>query len=117
MLSSTNSNNVPMIISFDGQIINDFDFKYNRETSSSYSCGVTYENEFWIFGGADESKRQVRTKIMEENKTEIKFSRIEGCELKSVGELSFDFYHGACNSFSFGVLLCFDYYNTQSCHM
>jgi len=70
MLSSTNSNNVPMIISFDGQIIPNFNFKYNRGTSSSYSCGVIYENEFWIFGGAGESKRQVRTKIME--KTEIK---------------------------------------------
>ena len=51
------------------------------------------------------------------NKTEIKLSKIEGCELKSVGELSFDFYHGTCNTFSFGVLLCFDYYSTQSCHM
>ena len=53
---------------------------------------------------------------------EIKLSKIESCELKAVGELSFDFYHGTCNTFSFGVLvdtvlLCFDNYSNQSCHM
>ena len=49
-----------MIISFDGQINDNFHFKYNEGTSSSYSCGVTYEDEFWIFGGVGESKRQVK---------------------------------------------------------
>ena len=30
----------------------------------------------------------------------FKISRVDGCRLKNVGELSFDFVDGACNSFS-----------------
>ena len=59
MLSSRIAENMPMIISFDGDINEDFYFKYNKGTSSIYACGATYEDKFWIFGGESESKRQV----------------------------------------------------------
>ena len=59
VLSSRISENVPIIISFDGDINEDFHFKYNEGTSSAYSCGATYEDKFWIFGGSGKSKRQV----------------------------------------------------------
>ena len=35
----------------------------------------------------------------------FKISRVDGCILKNVGELSFDFVDGACNSFNFDYAL------------
>ena len=43
-------------------------------------------------------------------------SKVEDCRLTSVGELPFDFEAGGCNTFSFGIMLCFDYYAQQGCH-
>ena len=34
-------------------------------------------------------------------------SKVKDCKLTSVGTLSFDYYYGGCNTFSFGIMLCF----------
>ena len=35
-------------------------------------------------------------------------SKVSDCELKSVGQLDFDYSRpNGCNSFSFGIMLCF----------
>ena len=34
-------------------------------------------------------------------------AKVTDCALTSSGELPFDFTSGACNSFPFGILLCF----------
>ena len=39
----------------------------------------------------------------------VQMAKVENCALTNVGELPFDFYAGACNTFSFGALLCFPY--------
>ena len=36
-------------------------------------------------------------------------SKVHDCELANVGELPFDFFEGACNTFLFGIMLCFSY--------
>ena len=43
-------------------------------------------------------------------------SKVQDCRLTSVGELPFDFKAGACNTFSFGIMLCFSNPATQACH-
>ena len=46
----------------------------------------------------------------------FKLSKIENCKLTKVGELDFDYYLGGCNTFSFGILLCFSESDPQTCH-
>ena len=42
--------------------------------------------------------------------------KVQDYRLTAVGELSFDFEAGACNTFSFGIMLCFAYSAPQQCH-
>ena len=49
----------------------------------------------------------------------FKMSKIDDCELKSVGELPFNHYYGGCNTFDFGIMLCFSSHTfeaQQECH-
>ena len=43
-------------------------------------------------------------------------SEVQGCELKRIDDLPFNFKIGACNTFSFGIMLCFDYNADKECH-
>ena len=43
-------------------------------------------------------------------------SKVQDCRLTSVGELPFNFFGGGCNTFSVGIMLCFDYFAQQECH-
>ena len=33
--------------------------------------------------------------------------KVTNCALKNVGELDFNFRYGGCNTFTFGIMLCF----------
>jgi len=46
----------------------------------------------------------------------FKISEIQGCKLKRIGDLDFDFQYGGCNTFSFGIMLCFSSYADKECH-
>ena len=37
----------------------------------------------------------------------FQISKVTGCALTEFGELPFDYRNGGCNTFSFGVMLCF----------
>ena len=39
----------------------------------------------------------------------MQIRKVTNCALENVGELDFEYRYGGCNSFSFGILLCFDY--------
>ena len=43
-------------------------------------------------------------------------SKVQDCTLKNVGKLPFAFSSDACNTFDFGILLCFTAYADQECH-
>ena len=74
VLSTYYSSNKPMIVDFEGKfrdfcfraiffifegnINEDLAFEYGDGTEASYGCGVTFQNEFWYFGG-NSYKRQV----------------------------------------------------------
>ena len=42
-------------------------------------------------------------------------SRLQDCKLKWVGEMPFDFWEGGCNTFDFGIMLCFSFTADQEC--
>ena len=65
-----------------------------------YSCGVTWKNRHFIFGGY-ENKRQVL--------------EVQDCGLTYIGSTPFDFRYGACGSSGGVIVLCFDYYDYKQC--
>ena len=51
------------------------------------------------------------------NKEKRQISRVDGCGLKRVGSLAFDFYKGACTTVNDDLLvLCFPYNDGKRCH-
>ena len=53
-------------------------------------------------------------------KTVIKIGRIDGCNVKRVGTLEFNFKQGACNTYQFEmekILFCFGSDTDQECHL
>ena len=82
--------------------------KYNELTTSfdqngqqfSGSCGATYQNNFYVFGG-DPNANQIL--------------RVENCQLKSIGTLPFDFINGACGTDGPSIILCFSANEYQLC--
>ena len=93
VLNTRQSANQPMIVFGEGGSTTSFNFTYERNTQSAYSCGLIYRNEGFIFGGSS-------------YKTQI--SRIENCGLNRVGDLEFDFYAGACTNYiDEQIFLCF----------
>ena len=76
LLSSGNSNNVPMVIDFEGgklannvslifffigNVDDDTRFTFDADTEVFQSCATTLNDEFWVIGGYHK-KRQVITK-------------------------------------------------------
>ena len=58
-----------------------------------YSCAVTYQDKFFVYGGNSEFVRQI---LIAANKS-----------LAKVGTLPFDFTMGGCSSTSSKIILCF----------
>merc|ERR1711990_974549 len=71
-----------LLISYDGQTKKEIEFEYGKGTEIFHACGLTLNDQMFIFGGQIE-KRQI--------------SRIEGCGIvRTKSNLSFDFIHGGC---------------------
>ena len=58
-------------------------FALDTDTEVFASCSITFQNRFYVFGGATET-RQV--------------SQVAQCRLKQIGKLDFDFQNGACTT-------------------
>ena len=64
------------------------------------SCGVTFHNKQYIFGGREkETYRQVL--------------QIEDCGLVNIGSIPFDLTTGACDSTASVMVLCFHYWEVN----
>ena len=75
----------------------DVDFALRFDQNISKSCSLTWRGEFYIFGGDEESKRQIL--------------KLNGCTIETVGLLSFDYKLGGCgNSDDRNIYLCFNDY-------
>ena len=111
----------------------DLNFEYGEGADARYGCGVFFKGEYFYFGGSNGSGtiRQVSSSlhsvtVQQGNNSQhtemiyLQMSKIEGCSLKRQEDLPFNFYHGACNVFNqpqTKILLCFEYTETQKCHL
>ena len=77
-------------------------FERYDDTDANYACSVTWQNQFYIFGGKD-VKRQI--------------SRLSDYRLERIGVLSFDHHMGSCSVMSNQfIFLCFgDSNNYKHC--
>ena len=90
----TDSNNVPILTNLDGKVDIKLSFEYETGIGVSYSCGVHFRGNFYIYGGED-------------NRQQI--AKVSNCTLKKVANLEFSFFEGACAANSDQLFLCFDY--------
>ena len=107
---------------------NDINFTYEPETEVEDSCAATLDDEMFVLGGWNQKRQgntqnwKIRSSYGEEwpkNWIKIiffKISKVQDCKLKRVGEMPFDFWSGGCNTFDFGVMLCFSSGATKECH-
>ena len=72
----------------------DSNLSFKVEAEVNFSCGLTYRGEHFVFGGSTKT-------------TQI--AKIDGCQLKPIGQLAFQYYRGACaNVAEEQVYLCFN---------
>ena len=79
------------------------DFKMESLTEVYQSCSATINGEFYIFGGATQSRQ---------------ISKISDCSLKRVGDLPYELQYPACGTFRFleeRSMICFAKGYAKSC--
>ena len=84
----------PLLMSLEGSL-SPIRFSIPNGTDIFTSCAVMFRNKIYVYGGQKPRPREI--------------SMVDDCSLESYGELSFDFYTGACTSTEELVILCFDY--------
>ena len=82
--------NTPRLIDTGGELSTTFDLNGHEVY---HSCGVTFKNKHYIFGGYEKIMRQIL--------------EIDDCKLKSLGLIPFDHLTGACGSTNEMIFLCF----------
>ena len=83
------------------------------------SCSATLNGELFVFGG-NTQKKQVKNKDykFDDLLNLLKVSKVIGCGLQRIGDLSYDFQYGTCATYNFPterILLCFAYDRLQTC--
>ena len=78
------------MISADGEQSTSFSFDGHEVYTS---CGVTHENNYFIFGGGGNVMRQVL--------------KLDNCGLTNLKPLPFNYIRGACGSSNGAIYLCF----------
>ena len=95
VLSTSHRNNPPVITNGNGRFdTNNFLFMYGENTWAHYSCSLTYQNQFYLFGGDQGYARQI--------------SKLNGCSIERIGDLAFESVWGGCaNVNDERIYLCF----------
>ena len=95
MVLNTFESKKAVIVDKHGKAETDFNFEFGEKTSvTSASCSMAYKNQFLVFGGTGDNKRQI--------------SKLSGCRLETIGNLDFDHRHGACTGVrDTKIYLCF----------
>ena len=84
ILNTAYRESAPMVINGQGRATTNFNFVYEDNTYSSSSCSFTFQNEFYIMGGAKHDQNQI--------------AKLGGCSMKLIGQLDFAFFRGACTT-------------------
>ena len=104
ILGDWHDDKIPVITDSNGKVEfagEDFDFEFGHKTEVDFGCSVTYRGDFYVFGGSD-LDRQI--------------SKLEGCSLKRIGDLDFDFQVGGCAAVNEeSIYLCFRRYDYKRC--
>ena len=94
------------------------------------ACGVTYKNEFLLFGWKQVCYRDIKAKILEREHLHFeknlnsnlifKVLKVKGCKLEKTMSLDQNIPSLACGTYNFQtqeqVLVCFDWYHPKECH-
>ena len=93
-----------VLVDMGGGFTNLDSFSFPSNTEVDHSCSLVFNNSMFLFGGRNQ-KRQI--------------SQVASCGLKQVGNLNFDFGHGAVTVTQGKVLLCFNWSKGegQTCRM
>ena len=59
VLSTKDETNTPMVVDVYGNVDNDLSFSYGDGATAYGGCAVTFNGEFWYFGGHSNNKKQV----------------------------------------------------------
>ena len=65
LVLNTRSSNDPVLIRYDGGEDPNLEFTMGPDTSAYGSCSATLNDEFYIFGGSGEFKRQVECYLLQ----------------------------------------------------
>ena len=79
----------------------------SENTEVYRSCSATLKGELFVFGGNSEL-----------NNMRKQVSKVMGCGLQRIGDLSYDFYQGACGTYHMPderILLCFSESYQRQC--
>ena len=87
----------PLLMSMEGSL-SPIRFSIPNGTDLFASCAAMFKNKIYVYGGQHRTELSAR-----------KISMVDDCSLKHYGQLSFDFFLGACTSTNEVVILCFDY--------
>ena len=90
------------------------------DTEAFFSCSSLLNGELFVFGGYSTKQKQVnfKSRTCSVIKLWFKVSKVIGCELKRIGDLSYEFYRGACGTFNFPeerIMLCFSSAHKSKC--
>ena len=100
LVLTTVNDNPPLIIDEAGKPNFEISMTYDYRTQVHGSCASFFKGEMYVFGG-------------ELHKTQV--SVIDGCNLKRLVDLPFQFSYGACEAIEDFVALCFPYENYKMC--
>ena len=93
-INKRKGNRQAVLVDMGGGFTNLDSFSFPSNTEVDHSCSLVFNNSMFLFGGRDQ-KRQI--------------SRVVDCGLKHIGNLDFDFRHGAVTVIQSQVLLCFNW--------
>ena len=99
VINTRDSKNSPLVVDGYGQS-KEIDFSYQSQTEAFGSCSVVWNGKMHLFGGSF-YKRQI--------------SVVDQCQLKKIGELTFDMFYGACAQRNDAkIYICFEAYNNPA---
>ena len=100
ILSTRYYNTKPVLTDSTGQTDTNLGFTYDEDAIVHQSCSVTFKNQHFVYGGNDNySYRQI--------------SRIDGCQLRRIGDLSFDLNYATCTTVGNDrIYFCFTEYKS-----
>ena len=101
----------PLIINKFGHVNANFTFDFETELMVYHSCGLTWQNEHYVFGGTNDGGVKQRNKV----------ARIDTrtCRLEIIKELNFPMTFVACATMGTEIYLCFGRGNpseSKTCH-